>query len=901
MGTIESEVENKTLESITFVARTDIGMRREENQDSYGVIEEERHKFYIVADGMGGVKGGALASGLAVKTVKERLNEYPVASPEIITSAVTEANTVIHERGNQEEEFTGMGTTFVGLCFVDQRMIVVNVGDSRAYRLRNDAIEQLTEDHTLVSELLRSGAITEELAANHPISHMLTRSLGPADAVEVDCWYHTEPPCCNDKYLLCSDGLYNLVKDEEIQEALINLDLDMAVKSLIDLANKRGGTDNITIIAIELGTGYPLPFSASDTLSGGEIRETVDKIMQSSEYNGKEDAQHEAPLNGHHAADETPVEAVDAEVAEVPQEEDTDAAEESLTAEAAEESGEENVEEAEQKEDLTIPGATIQTEGFAMLDPSDIPEELAAKTSKHDADSSGEFEIIVNVDEIYKSDDPVKAAEAKRKGKSKDAQKEKNAVETASDLLKTQQISQEELFGAIEEKKTPGAKETQQMSQEELFGVIEKASSVDFKDSDSAATEKEVAPEEMQGFILIGEPTESGADDESKVARLRAARRKARQQGQVHGPEDDTGFVIVDLEEEADAKVSVYKKRSPAVLMAVFGVAAIALFLVIAPFSDTMLVDSDTSGTSGVQTVALVQDPSARENPEAGVVTNNGGNGATTGDAKNIDATNDTPLELSNDEIVKTLDTASLENKRDTSEIVSESLSDEAQYLKKEIEVLEARIILLRATKTNRPDHISLLKSQQAKLPLLESRYEELELQSIEDGRQIREWLSYKSNLQENRKVGLKDAAEISIASVIQVRAPEIKDLYEQYVAAERELTEHFYTPGNRALLEAKDKERQLKERYYGLREELKKRVPEYIDNKIQSLAAQLEKTRPELEALDMQIQQLREDIEFLEALLSDNTNTKNIMRDRLQKKLQVKRQKLNNRMRLQR
>ncbi|NLF25810.1 MAG: serine/threonine-protein phosphatase, partial [Deltaproteobacteria bacterium] len=180
-----------SLDLITHVVRSDIGMRREENQDSFTIIEGEGFKFFVVADGMGGVKGGAEASQLAAVVLAQCLKSKNSITDEDIVSAVNRVNTAIFERGIEKPEYAGMGTTLVGLCFLGSNFYVVNVGDSRAYRIREGGITQLTEDHTLVTELLRSGAIDESQVENHPVSHMLTRSLGPTPIVDVDCRLET--------------------------------------------------------------------------------------------------------------------------------------------------------------------------------------------------------------------------------------------------------------------------------------------------------------------------------------------------------------------------------------------------------------------------------------------------------------------------------------------------------------------------------------------------------------------------------------------------------------------------------------------------------------------------------------------------------------------------------------
>ena len=271
---VESTAEGKNpLDAIHAAALSDIGLRREENQDSLGTVENDHFRFFMVADGMGGVKGGAIASGLAVQVIKDAYQGASQIDQKTLVAAVHKANNRIFEEALTKPTFTGMGTTFVGLAFTGTDLIVTSVGDSRAYRVREGQVVQLTEDHTLVMELLRSGTISPEQAHNHPVSHMLTRSLGPAPEVDVDCFLAPEKPRPGDVYLLCSDGLYNLVGEAEIGEILTTQELEAAVGTLVDLANERGGTDNITVIAIELGDEYPLP-AESDAAAEKNSHET---------------------------------------------------------------------------------------------------------------------------------------------------------------------------------------------------------------------------------------------------------------------------------------------------------------------------------------------------------------------------------------------------------------------------------------------------------------------------------------------------------------------------------------------------------------------------------------------------------------------------------------------------
>lgn len=253
-----TQSESSPLQAITFAVGTDVGRRREENQDSFGVFEKDSFKFFVVADGMGGAKGGAIASNLAIRVIERAIEEDPTFRIERISTAVRNANSEIFEKGSADESMAGMGTTFVGLAFHETKMYVINVGDSRAYRVRGNSIKQLTKDHTLIRELLDSGAITPDQAENHPVAHMLTRSLGPTPEVEVDCLLSDDGPARGDLYLLCSDGLYNLVHTHEIAMIVKEYSVDEAVEHLINLANERGGTDNITVLVVEIGENYPV-------------------------------------------------------------------------------------------------------------------------------------------------------------------------------------------------------------------------------------------------------------------------------------------------------------------------------------------------------------------------------------------------------------------------------------------------------------------------------------------------------------------------------------------------------------------------------------------------------------------------------------------------------------------
>ncbi len=237
--------------------KSDIGRRRSENQDAYGYVTNSGYRLYVVADGMGGAKGGATASAIAIDLItKYAADETGQITEASLRQAILRANAVIFHEGRKSEQFSGMGTTMVALAIVGNDAFAAHVGDSRLYRFRNGELDQLTNDHTLVRELIDSGAISSQQAENHPISHMLTRSLGPTASVQGDVRL-LGGLATGDKYLLCCDGLYNMVKEKEILEILSRFDVETAVGALVNLANERGGTDNITVQLIELVSAEP--------------------------------------------------------------------------------------------------------------------------------------------------------------------------------------------------------------------------------------------------------------------------------------------------------------------------------------------------------------------------------------------------------------------------------------------------------------------------------------------------------------------------------------------------------------------------------------------------------------------------------------------------------------------
>jgi serine/threonine protein phosphatase PrpC len=236
--------------SIVQSIKTDIGKVRKENQDSYASIQTNEWSLLIVCDGMGGTAGGSLASILAVEVILKRLSpESEVPTPSSLKKVIEEANSVLHTYGKKHEGLEEMGTTVLAFFCSKKTSFVCHVGDSRLYRVRKKSIEQLTRDHTWVQELVDSGAMEPESAERSPVSHLLTRALGTRDEVEVEVQM-LDTPQAGDLYILCTDGLYNLVSSESILECTSNLKanmLDAALDALISMALVAGGKDNITI------------------------------------------------------------------------------------------------------------------------------------------------------------------------------------------------------------------------------------------------------------------------------------------------------------------------------------------------------------------------------------------------------------------------------------------------------------------------------------------------------------------------------------------------------------------------------------------------------------------------------------------------------------------------------
>jgi serine/threonine protein phosphatase PrpC len=237
-------------------AITDTGCERELNEDRYAVIESDSGLAWVVCDGMGGAMGGELAAQLAIDAIRRDLENLPGRSPAAaIKGALLEANRIIVLR-RQNPAFSGMGTTVVTAMFQGSDVAIAHAGDSRAYLIRDGAIQQLTTDHTYVQDLVDKGKINIDDALSHPQAHVLTRCIGSEPGLEIDLDKYWVWPLNGqepqDFLLLCSDGLYSLVREGEMADIVTQHTPQRACVSLVELAKSRGGFDNVTVAIIPL-------------------------------------------------------------------------------------------------------------------------------------------------------------------------------------------------------------------------------------------------------------------------------------------------------------------------------------------------------------------------------------------------------------------------------------------------------------------------------------------------------------------------------------------------------------------------------------------------------------------------------------------------------------------------
>lgn len=241
--------------------RTDIGRARATNQDAF--LNDDELRLYVVADGMGGHAAGEVASSEAVDAlfcfVKRGLSDGALAQSSresrvrtacrIIEGGIQAATYHVFGMSELERDKSGMGTTITAALAVDESLVIGQVGDSRVYQIRNDTVRQVTEDHTLIAWQVKQGIISEAQARVSPHKNVITRAVGNREYVQVDTCVVTMLP--GDRYLLCSDGLHGTLTDEEIP-FLVEMGGEQAVDAFIELANRRGGRDNITAVLVEV-------------------------------------------------------------------------------------------------------------------------------------------------------------------------------------------------------------------------------------------------------------------------------------------------------------------------------------------------------------------------------------------------------------------------------------------------------------------------------------------------------------------------------------------------------------------------------------------------------------------------------------------------------------------------
>jgi serine/threonine protein phosphatase PrpC len=244
------------IRAVDFVQLTDTGRERRTNEDNAFA----QPPLFAVADGMGGARAGEVASGIVVETFANGMPDAMTAE-DGLAELTREANQQIHKKATSEAERAGMGTTLTAAYVGEDEVAFAHVGDSRAYRFRDGKLEQLTNDHSLVGELVRRGKLTAQQAEEHPQRSVITRALGPEAAVEVDSFSMDAQP--GDVFLLCSDGLTSMVDVDTMQDILREHadSLKTAARRLVDAANEGGGRDNITVVLFRI-EGVP---EASDT------------------------------------------------------------------------------------------------------------------------------------------------------------------------------------------------------------------------------------------------------------------------------------------------------------------------------------------------------------------------------------------------------------------------------------------------------------------------------------------------------------------------------------------------------------------------------------------------------------------------------------------------------------
>ena len=251
--------------SLYITGQSDPGQMRQYNEDA--ILWDSERDFALLADGMGGHNAGDVASRMCLEEMNALLvsaldkslkglkpNKGVSRHATLLRRVVGKANTAVYDSAQKNLEHKGMGTTVVSTLFYDNRIVIAHLGDSRIYRLRKKVLEQITHDHSLVQELLDQGVISDEEAVDNPYSHVITQAVGIRPRVVAEVNEYEALP--GDVYLLCSDGLTDMVKDEEITETLVAAEgqWERAAQRLVDVANNHGGHDNISVVLVAVGS-----------------------------------------------------------------------------------------------------------------------------------------------------------------------------------------------------------------------------------------------------------------------------------------------------------------------------------------------------------------------------------------------------------------------------------------------------------------------------------------------------------------------------------------------------------------------------------------------------------------------------------------------------------------------
>lgn len=236
------------MKRIAF-AQTDIGLKRRINQDAF--LKDDELGLYVVADGMGGHRGGEVASRIAVECMQKYAKENKTGNArDVLDKGINLACAEIFKQSTEHEELSGMGTTVAAILFQDDAVYFGQVGDSRAYLLNQDCIWQVTEDHSLLNEEIRAGRLAVGQVSTYQFKNVITRSVGYESHVAVDIYRRKVNP--NDIFLLCTDGLSGLVEIDEISKEIRTHGCEKGLTSLVNLANSRGGDDNITALVCQV-------------------------------------------------------------------------------------------------------------------------------------------------------------------------------------------------------------------------------------------------------------------------------------------------------------------------------------------------------------------------------------------------------------------------------------------------------------------------------------------------------------------------------------------------------------------------------------------------------------------------------------------------------------------------